>query len=78
MTTVIQLSGRSADSPRQLLTPHEAAMLLDVKAQTLALWRHTKRYALPYVKVGRNVHYRRADIEAFLEGRTITPDALDR
>jgi len=66
MNSTHHLSGRPAESPRQLLRPREAADVLDVKVQTLALWRTTKRYALPYVKVGRNVRYRRSDLDAFL------------
>lgn len=45
----------------------QAAEYLGVKEQTLACWVTTKRYALPYVKVGRLVKYRRADLEAFIE-----------
>jgi predicted DNA-binding transcriptional regulator AlpA len=28
------------------------------------------RYALPFIKIGRNVRYRRADLLAWLEKRT--------
>lgn len=55
----------------QLLTPREAAAHLGVAAGTLAIWRCKKRYALRYVKVGSKVRYRLADIEKFLEARTV-------
>ena len=45
----------------------EAADILGVAHQTLAVWASTKRYDLPYVKVGRCVRYRIADLQAFLE-----------
>ena len=31
----------------------------------MSTWRSTKRYGLSYVKVGRLVRYRLADVEAF-------------
>ena len=50
----------------RLLTTHEAAALLDVSPQTLEVWRSTKRYPLPYVKIGRNVRYRKSGIMGFI------------
>lgn len=54
-----------------LLTEAQAAELLGVEPQTLQAWRCTRRYALPYVKVGRLVRYRASAIEAFLQARTV-------
>ena len=54
-----------------LLTPKEAADSLRVTERTLTIWRHTKRYPLAYVKIGRSVRYRVTDIEAFKEARVI-------
>ncbi|WP_035374579.1 helix-turn-helix domain-containing protein [Pseudoduganella violaceinigra] len=51
--------------------PDVAALYLEVSEQTLAIWRCTKRYPLPYIKVGRLVRYRLSDLEAFLVLRTI-------
>lgn len=48
-----------------------AAVLLDVTTDTLAVWRSTKRYNLPYVKVGSKVRYREADLVKWLESRTM-------
>jgi len=56
-----------------LLNEVEAAALLGIKASTLPVWRCTRRYDLPWIKVGRLVRYRRADVLAFLESRTIRP-----
>jgi len=48
-----------------LLTPQDVATRLGVSTTTLSTWRCTKRYPLPYVKVGRLVRYRLADVDAF-------------
>ncbi|WP_426428605.1 helix-turn-helix domain-containing protein [Pseudomonas palmensis] len=48
----------------------QAAIALGVKASTLAVWRSTGRYNLPFLKVGRLVKYRIHDIAEFLARRT--------
>lgn len=53
-----------------LRTEVESAQFLGVKPTTLQIWRCTKRYPLPYIKVGRLVRYRQSDLEAFLTSRT--------
>lgn len=57
-------------SLRDLLDEVQAAITLDVTPGTLSVWRSTGRYNLPFIKVGRNVRYRRSDLEAWLEERT--------
>jgi excisionase family DNA binding protein len=54
-----------------LLSREEAAQYLGVTPNTLAVWASVKRYPLPYVKVGRLVKYKRADLDKFIENRTI-------
>jgi len=54
-----------------LLSREEAAAYLDLKPQTLACWASTRRYNLRFVKVGRNVRYRKADLDRFIEARTV-------
>ena len=56
-------------SSKELLDERAAAALLDVAAGTLSVWRSTGRYGIPFVKVGRKVRYRRADLTAWLETR---------
>ena len=56
----------SASNLSKLLTPEAVADQLGMTLHTLAVWRCTKRVALPYVKVGRSVRYRAADVEAFI------------
>ena len=55
-----------------LLDQSEAAKLLNVSPLTLNGWRTNKRYALPFVKVGRLVRYRRIDIEAFIASNLVS------
>jgi predicted DNA-binding transcriptional regulator AlpA len=54
-----------------LLDEKQTAELLNVTPGTLSVWRCTRRYPLPYIKVGRSVKYRLADIEAFISSRTV-------
>lgn len=53
-----------------LLNTEQAAIVLDNSPQTLSIWRSTKRYNLPYVKIGRRVKYRVSDLMDFIERRT--------
>jgi len=62
----------SATMNDRLLTRREAAAFLQIREQTLALWHSTGRYALPVVKVGRNVRYRESDLAKWLESRIQT------
>lgn len=55
-----------------LMLPAEVAELLGVRPQTLTAWRHRHRGGkLPYVKIGRMVRYRAADVERFIKTRTV-------
>lgn len=60
-------------SQPELLDPHAAAKFLGMSAGTLSVWRCTKRYDLPYIKVGRKIKYDMADLLAFLEARKVGP-----
>jgi hypothetical protein len=56
-----------------LMTPEEtSAFLNDVATNTLAVWR-CKGFGPPFVRVGRLIRYRKADVLAFLEARTVRP-----
>jgi hypothetical protein len=54
-----------------LIDTKQAADFLQVSAGTLDVWRSTRRYRLPFVKVGRNVRYRISDLETFRDERTM-------
>jgi excisionase family DNA binding protein len=53
------------------LSTTDAANYLGITTGTLNVWRCTKRYQIPYIKVGRLVKYRRSDLDTWLESRTI-------
>lgn len=57
--------------PNALLSRVEAAKYIGVATQTLAAWASTKRYEIPYIKVGRTVKYRRRHLDEWLESRTV-------
>lgn len=52
-----------------LLDEKQAAEHLTLSPGTLQVWRSTGRYALPFIKVGRNVRYRLDDLNAWLAAR---------
>jgi excisionase family DNA binding protein len=65
----IDMTPGAASAPPSvvLLTPENAGRLLGIPKQTLAAWRCNRRVNLPYVKVGRHIRYRLADLLAFVE-----------
>ena len=50
-----------------LLMPEEAAQVLRISPRTLAKWRSTGENNIPYVKVGKSVRYRPADIQNHID-----------
>ena len=54
-----------------LLDTEPAAAHLGIKPHTLEVWRASGRYSLPFIRVGRRVKYRLADLERFLDARTV-------
>lgn len=62
--------GLDPKNPPVAIGDKQASEVLDVKETTLAVWRSTGRYNLPYLKVGRLVKYRISDLAEFLARRT--------
>ena len=58
-----------------LVDEKRAGELLGVSPKTLSVWRCTRRYPLPYVKIGKAVRYRLSDIEKFIRSRTVGGEA---
>ena len=54
-----------------LLNTEQAATYLGVTSRTLEVWRCTKRHAIPYIKVGRLVKYRKAELDHWLAQQTV-------
>ncbi len=48
----------------------DTAEILGISKSALEAWRTTGRYKLPFIKVGRNVRYRRSDVLQWLDSRT--------
>jgi excisionase family DNA binding protein len=67
--------GDVTNRTRDLLDEAEAADYLTVAPGTLSVWRSTGRYKIPFIKVGRRVRYRRADLQQWLDSRTQTSGA---
>lgn len=63
----------NADKPELLDTQQAAEFLGGISPVTLNTWRSTKRYNLPFVKIGGRVFYRTHDLLAFVESRTMHP-----
>lgn len=63
--TLVDTLKRAGD----LLAEKEAADFLQLAPGTLSVWRSTGRYALPFLKVGAKVRYRRGDLQSWLDSR---------
>jgi len=54
----------------------QAAAALTLKPSTLNFWRSQHRgnpdYALPYIKIGAAIRYRKSDVEKFIADRLVT------
>lgn len=61
----------SNQSRNILVSRKEAATILGIEPNTLAVWACTGRHKLPYVKIGRYVKYRMSDLDAFIENNTV-------
>ena len=55
--------------PSEMIAEKDAADVLGIAPGTLSVWRSTGRYALPFVKIGSRVRYRRSDLQAWLDSR---------
>jgi excisionase family DNA binding protein len=60
-----------------LIDCKETAEILGISKSALEAWRTTGRYKLPFVKVGRNVRYRRSDVLQWLQSRTRSNGATE-
>lgn len=69
-------SGVPDTSVSKLLNRPTAAAYLGVQPQTLAVWACTQRYPLPFVKIGRRVMYRLADLDAFVMANRHSNEAV--
>ncbi len=56
----------------QLLNDREFAAYCDLAERTPAVWR-VRGDGPPFVKIGRNVRYKKSDVDAWLDERTVRP-----
>jgi|WetSurMetagenome_2_1015567.scaffolds.fasta_scaffold741052_2 hypothetical protein len=68
------MSANVIELPR-LVSREIAAEALGIRPQTLACWATNGRYGLPFVKIGRRVMYKLADIEHFIASNIVMPEA---
>jgi len=67
----VRKNAGSKATSSDLLSRREAAKYLGIKEQTLAVWKCTKRFAIPVITVGRLIKYRRSDLDRFLNANTV-------
>jgi hypothetical protein len=55
----------------ELITPVDAARIIGIKVQTLALWRCYQSVNLPFYRAedGKRVFYKKAEVENFSKSR---------
>ena len=61
--------GYPADAIPTQIDEQKASIVLGVRPATLCNWRTTGRHSLPYIKVGRLIRYRIADLAAWIAKR---------
>jgi len=55
----------------KLLSAEEAAQILGATVGTLAAWRCTRKYDLPFIKIGTLVRYRMSDLRDWIARRAV-------
>ncbi|MFB8830264.1 helix-turn-helix domain-containing protein [Azotobacter sp. CWF10] len=73
--TMQQRPVAEAINPTDMLQDTHVAQMLGVSTKTLATWRSTGRYALPFLRIGNRIRYHRQDVIAWLESRRQTSSA---
>jgi excisionase family DNA binding protein len=59
----------------KLMDTEDAAQYIGVTTRTLEVWRCTRRYCIPYLKVGRCVRYRQSELDAWLDSCAVGGNA---
>jgi hypothetical protein len=50
-----------------IVNTQEAAQLIRTPEKSLIKWRSTGEHNIPFIKIGRNVRYRTADLRRWIE-----------
>lgn len=64
-------------APYVLVDAAQAAEILGVQLQTLAAWR-CRRQGPPFIKLGRCVKYKLADLNAYITDHTHIPPTTEK
>ena len=65
--SIISYGENHTNNENKLFDTKEAAEYLGLKNHnSLYVVQHHKRWQLPYLKIGRNVRYRKSDLDTFL------------
>ena len=54
-----------------LLTQQEVAKYLGTTVGTLNVWRHLGRNAIPFVRLGRSIRYRKEDLDTWIDSHVV-------
>jgi excisionase family DNA binding protein len=49
----------------------QAAAYLGIEPESLEQWRATGRQKIPFVKIGKRIRYKKADLDRWLASRTV-------
>lgn len=60
------------ENPDKTMTTTQAAEYIGVSKATLDCWRSTKRRVIKFYKIGRNVRYKRSDLDEYIESCAVT------
>lgn len=59
--------------PEELFGNNQAARYIGIVPGTLHVWRCENRYAIPYLRIGNRIRYRKSDLDAFLASCLVKP-----
>ena len=68
-TPAREFPAKEMENGKQLMTSEEAAKYLGINKHTLSVWRSTRRYNVPVIKVGSAIRYKRTDLDLWLATR---------
>lgn len=55
-----------------LMTQKQAAEFLGTTVGTLNVWRHCGKNTIPFVRWGRQIRYRKEDLDAWIASHVVT------
>ena len=70
------MDGLGGTMKNEFLNTEELAAFLGIKPQTINIWR-MKHKGPSYIKIGRNVRYKRQDIESWIENCRVQNEEME-